>query len=842
MDLRPFAAHALAPTLIGAVLALQCAASLPHEAVVWGVLVLAAGLCGLARWRRAARWAGALALLAAALAVWGSAALDAAARLSDRLSPALEGVDLGLVGVVDELPVAVVRGERFGFRVEGCSDARASADPPDPTEADEVSGPVVGAASAVGRFTPRGAPGCVLPGRISLSWRADPRRPELGASARPQPAERWRFRVRLKRPHAMVNFGAFDRELRWLQEGIGAVGTVREGQRLEARVAGPGLAIERLRATLRDALFDAAGSDHARAAGVLAALAIGDQAAIDAAAWTVFNQTGVGHLMSISGLHITMLAGLGGALAALIWRSRPMARLRLAERLPVPIVRLAAAVSVGTTYALLAGWGIPARRTCFMLAAAALLIGSGRTASVVAAVGAAATAIVVLDPWAPLAAGFWLSFAGVLALVWADGARRFDESRLVRVLRGAVRAQWAATVALLPLGAWFFASVSWIGPLANAIAIPLVSGVITPLALIGAAVAFVSPEWAAVLVVPTCALVDLLTGALAKLAEWPLASASMPRPGLAALVIASAGAALLLAPRGVPGRACGALALLPLALVPLPRPPAGELRLTALDVGQGTTVVVQIEAHTLIYDTGPSLGPGQDTGSRTIVPWLRSQGIGRPDLLVVSHLDDDHAGGALSLIRATPPRRLASSLPEGHPIVAAVPQSERCRRGEGWRWADASFDWLHPADPPERSRGSPSNAVSCVLRIRHPGGTVLLTGDIEAAQERRLTELYGDEGLAADVLVVPHHGSLTSSTEGFLDAVAPRWAIVQAAYLSRYRHPHPRVVERYQRRGVVLLRSDADGAVQMRLRAGAQPVIVRARHEPARYWRLAVDP
>jgi competence protein ComEC len=842
MAVRPLAAHALAPSLIGAVLALQLSATLPHAALVWGALMLASGLVVVAQWRRAARWAGGLVVAAAALAAWGLAAQDAASRLRDRLSPSLEGIDLTIVGVVDELPIAVERGERFGFRVEGCSAARAEASMPDVNDDDEASVRATVEPSATNRFTPRGARGCVLPGRVSLSWRADPRRPDLGVSARPQPAERWRFRVRLKRPHATMNFGAFDRELRWLQEGIGAVGTVRDAERLAVRVPGPGLAIERLRAAIRAALFDAAGAAHAREAGVLAALAIGDQAAIDAAAWTVFNQTGVGHLMSISGLHITMLAGLGGVLAAGVWRSRVAAHLRLAERLPVPIVRLVAAVAVGSAYALLAGWGIPARRTCFMLAAAALLIVSGRTASIVAAVGAAAAAIVVLDPWAPLAAGFWLSFAGVIALVWADVEQRFDEGRLVRGLRGAVRAQWAATVALLPLGAWFFASVSTVGPLANAIAIPLVSAVITPLALVGAALALVTPEWAAVLVAPTCTLVALLTAGLAGLAEWPLASASLPRPGLGALVVATAGAALLLAPRGVPGRAWGALALLPLVLVPLPRPPPGELRLTALDVGQGTTVVVQLDAHTLVYDTGPSLGPGQDTGSRTIVPWLRSQGISRPDLVVVSHLDDDHAGGALSLIRALPPQRLASSLPDGHPIVAAAPRAERCRRGEGWRWADAAFEWLHPADPPERSRGSPTNAVSCVLRIRHPGGTVLLTGDIEAAQERRLVELFGVDGLAADVLVVPHHGSLTSSTEVFLDAVAPRWAIIQAAYRSRYRHPHPRVVERYVRRDVALLRSDADGAVQMRLRAGASPGIVRARQEPARYWRLAVDP
>ncbi|MEI7446707.1 MAG: ComEC/Rec2 family competence protein, partial [Burkholderiales bacterium] len=308
------------------------------------------------------------------------------------------------------------------------------------------------------------------------------------------------------------------------------------------------------------------------------------------------------------------------------------------------------------------------------------------------------------------------------------------------------------------------------------------------------------------------------------------------------LGIACAGCTLLLGPRGLPGRARGALALLPIAAVPLPRPADGELWLTALDVGQGSAAVVQVGDRTLVYDTGPAVGQQTDAGARTVVPWLQSVGVARPDVVVVSHLDDDHSGGALSLLRALPPARLVSSLPDGHPIVMAAPTAERCRRGEGWTWGDTRFDWLHPADPPEPARGSPTNALSCVLRVRHPAATLLLAGDVEAPQERTLVAVHGRDGLAADVLLVPHHGSRTSSTEAFVDAVSPRWAIVQAAYRSRFGHPHPTVVERYERRGIGLLRSDADGAVQLRFREGAEPRVIRARAEPARYWRIAVPP
>ncbi len=401
-----------------------------------------------------------------------------------------------------------------------------------------------------------------------------------------------------------------------------------------------------------------------------------------------------------------------------------------------------------------------------------------------------------------------------------------------------MRTQWAATLALAPLGAWFFASTSLVGPVANALAIPVVGMGVVPLALAGGALGLVSAGAAAWLVVPASLLLDGLLAVLEALASVPGASVAVPAPGLVALAAGCAGCALLLAPRGVPRRALGALALAPLATVPPDRPGPGELRVTALDVGQGMAAVVQVGDRTLVYDTGPTLGPQLDAGARTIVPWLRATGTRRVDLLVVSHRDDDHSGGARSLLRLHRVDAFASSLPDAHPIVAAAPGAYRCARGGRWTWGEASFEWLHPADPPEPARRASSNASSCVLRVRHPAGTVLLAGDIEAPQERRLVERFGAEGLAADVLLVPHHGSRTSSTEGFLDAVSPRVAIVQAGYRSRFGHPHPRVVERYARRGVELLRTDADGAVQLRLRADAPMHVVRGRLEPARYWRI----
>jgi len=813
----------LAPAVVGATLALQALPVLPAPGRLALVAGLAATLGLVAAWaaRRSPAWGTVLLVAALACGTWAGAGHRAAERLGERLPAALEGVTLALVGVVDELPTAIEHGVRFAFAVESCE---VSEFPHDPPPEPAPAGP------------------CLSGARVSLGWHAGFRPPRRAPVPALRPGQRWALEVRLKRPHAAVNPGAFDRELRWLEEGIAAVGTVRGGRLLEERAGGLRWAIERARLSIRDGVFDAAGAARAREAGVLAALAIGDQAAIDPRLWTVFNQTGVSHLMSISGLHITMLAGLGGTLAGRLWRSTPAVRFGSCCRLPAQQLRLAAAVSVAFGYSMLAGWGVPAQRTCFMLAAAAALVASGRGASIIAAVGAAAAVIVVLDPWAPLTVGFWLSFGAVLAIVWVCAGTRFGQHPVSRFLSAAVRTQWAATVALLPLGAAFFASVSLVSPLANAVAIPLVSAVITPLSLAGGAAALVWPQAAAVLIVPAAWLLQWLLVALEWLSAQPAAALAVPRPSGWILAVSLAGCVLLLAPAGVPLRALGALALLPLATVPVRRPAPGELWLTALDVGQGMAVVVQVADRVLLYDTGPRTGPHSDAGARVIVPWLRSQGIVRPHAVVVSHQDDDHSGGARSVLAAMPPDWFASSLPPGHPLLAGAPRPVRCERGSGWQWADARFDWLHPADPPEPARGSPSNAVSCVLRIRSPAGTALLPGDIGAAQERRLVALFGAQGLAADVLLAPHHGSITSSTDEFLDAVAPRWALFQQGYRNAFGHPHPRVLARYRLRGIEVLRSDAHGAVRLELRPGQPDRVVRSRESPARYWRVPVDP
>ncbi|HEY5634682.1 MAG TPA: DNA internalization-related competence protein ComEC/Rec2, partial [Burkholderiaceae bacterium] len=778
--------------------------------------------------------------------------------LEARLPEALEGVDIAVVGVVAAMPQAFDRDTRFRFRIERCVEHQGPCPTGGVVALSWYGTRAAGARSDAGARSEAGA------------------RSDAGAPAKLVPGDRWRLTVRLKRPHAPANPGVFDAELRALEEGVSALGYVRAtkstaagNQRLDERVADPGALVERVRFRIRDAMLAALAELHPESRGVLVALAIGDQAAIPAASWEMFNRTGVGHLMSISGLHITMLAALGALAADRAWRSRRLARAMsprtLAARLPRPYARWLFGVLTAFAYSALAGWGIPAQRTCWMLAAAGVALLAGRARRVDQVLCTAAAIVCAFDPWAPMAPGFWLSFAAVGAIVWFGAARqprrvgggepgeRADcgdrgvapafggrGAKLARVLREATRTQVAASIALVPLGVLFFGSVSLVGPLANAVAIPVVSALVTPIALAGAL---------PLPLVPLAAPLLHVAGAIASPLLWLLhwldpGGAGAPTVALPAfwmLALACLGCAALLAPVPVAGRFAAGIGVIPMLIHPAERPRAGELWVTALDVGQGTAVLVETSGRRLLYDTGPGFGSGADAGARVVVPYLRARGIGAIDALVVSHLDLDHSGGALSVARALRVGWSASSLPAEHPIASAAPPHYRCRRGEAWQWDDWTFEWLHPGDETERARRPSPNARSCVLRVSGPAGRVLLAGDIEAAQERSLLALFGADALRADLLFAPHHGSATSSTPAFLDAVAPSAAVFQLGYRNRFRHPHPKVLERYLERNIEIARSDAHGAVTVRFAPGRLPQVTRHRIDAPRYWRIAVD-
>jgi len=571
--------------------------------------------------------------------------------------------------------------------------------------------------------------------------------------------------------------------------------------------------IEKTREAVRDRFLAVLGPTPA--AGILAALAVGDQRAISNEEWQLFNRTGVTHLMSISGLHVTLVSGLAAWLVAFGWRRVPA----LALRLPARKAAAVAAIFAALGYTLLAGFGVPAQRTFWMVTIVAAALWSGQIASPWRTLALALAVIVFFDPWAMLAPGLWLSFGAVLLIFYGASGWSSPGSRLWQW----GRVQWGITVGLAPAALLLFGQVSVAGPIANAVAIPVVSVIVTPLALCAA-------------VAPVDALLHLsawLVEVLLQFLEW---SAALPGaqwqqhvPALWSVALALVGAAWLLAPRGVPWRACGLALMAPAFGLAPPAPGPGELWLTTFDVGQGLAVLARTRTKTLLYDAGPAWSPESDSGSRVLLPALRGAGLERLDLVVLSHEDSDHIGGALSVLESVEVETLSSSLPSGHPLRGMVAMPRRCAAGESWSWDGVRFEFLNPLPAAATKR----NDLSCVLRIASAGGAILLTGDIERAAEQRL--LQKGISLKSEILLIPHHGSRTSSTAEFIAAVAPRWAVVAAGYRNRFGHPNGEVLERYGAAGARIARTDLHGAVSVLLTASGVEVISE-RHRRGRYW------
>jgi competence protein ComEC len=545
----------------------------------------------------------------------------------------------------------------------------------------------------------------------------------------------------------------------------------------------------------------------------------------------VFNRTGIGHLISISGLHITMVAGLAALGASALWRRSFFTDARLPLLLPAQKVAALAGTLVALLYVLLAGFGVPAQRTLYMLAVVALALWMGRLSSVTHVLCAALGAVVVLDPWAVLWPGFWLSFGAVAVILFGGHGRIGPREKGLRAnLRMAGQTQWSVTLGLVPLTMLLFGQVSLVSPLANAVAIPLVSFVVTPLALLGSLLPEPLCAW---LLVPAHAVIAALAAVLAKMAAMPAAVWRAPAPQAWVFLLALGGTLWMLMPRGWPRRWVGAVGWLPLLMQLPEHPVAGRFRVTAYDVGQGMALLVETAGHRLLYDTGPGYAPGADAGSRVLLPYLRMRGIAALDGMVVSHGDSDHTGGALAVLGEQEVGWVASSLETSHPIARAARRYLHCAAGQHWEWDGVQFEMLHPGASTYAQHGIKTNARSCTLRISNGHRAILLAGDIEAAQEAALV-LGAAERLRADVLLAPHHGSGTSSTQAFLQAVDPTVGVFQVGYRNRYKHPKKEVYERYGQLGIERLRTDELGALTLDFGADVQHTAWRSQH--ARYW------
>ena len=777
------------------------------------------------------------------VAVWFSLAgllafAQAGARASEfahsALNPALEGRTLHVVGIVAHLPQRMDGSARFRFEVESAREG-------DGTRVQ-------------------------LPPQLLLGWYGNRLQDSDNQVQAPpadlRPGDRWQLAVRLKAPHGHLNPHGFDYELWLWEQGLQATGYVRNGP----KDASPqwlgqtgGYPVERLRQRVRNAI-DARVADRA-VAGIVAALLVGDQAAIERADWDVFRATGVAHLMAISGLHITGLAWLAALCVGWVWRFSDVwsPRQPWSLCLPLPMAASAGAAGVALAYAVFTGWGVPAQRTVWMLGVVTLLRVYGLRWPLMQVWLTVCAVVLALDPWALMQAGFWLSFVAV-GVLFASGSHEpvetvpksdalngFDTAaadgnqpkRRGHVLAWAWssalriwREQWLMSVCLAPLTLLLFHQVSVVGLFANLLAVPWVTLVVTPLCLLGliwplawsvAADALQGLVW----VLKACAAVSW--------AQWSAPAAPL-WAGAAALVGMAVWA--LRVPMWL--RWFGVALVLPVLSWQTPRPAHGTFELVAADMGQGHAVLVRTATHSLLYDTGPRYSAETDAGQRVLVPLLRAWGE-RLDRIVLSHQDSDHSGGAQAVMAMQPQADVLTSIALEHPLQGLGPM-QRCERGQSWVWDGVRFEVLHP-NAMDFDRKLKPNALSCVLRVTalHPTHvqqnnvktvSALLAGDIEALQEQSLVQ--SGQILQADWLLVPHHGSATSSTQAFLEAVDPSVAVVQAGYRNRFGHPKPDVMKRYSDLGVLVVQTPRCGASIWR---SEQPKLVQCeRNQRQRYW------
>lgn len=647
-----------------------------------------------------------------------------------------------------------------------------------------------------------------VPARIRLAW--------YDSAAQPRPGERWRFVVRLKRRNGFANPGGFDYEGHLFRVGIGATGYVRADDR-NRRLDGPATkyAVLRARAWIAERMALAAG--RSPMLGVMQGLAVGDTQAMTPEQWRVFAATGTAHLMAISGLHISMIAALaayvGGAIAR--WRAAQ------ARRLTAIHGQALAGIAAALGYSLLAGMSVPTQRTLVMLCIFFAARWRRRELGIAHAFSLALLGVLVLDPLAPLSIGAWLSFGAVAIILLATTGRWGRD----RALANFARVQWAVTLGLLPFAIVAFGGQSLVSPLANAVAVPVFTLIAVPLVLFGASLACVS------LGVGSAALgvAGKLLGSLWPLLEW-LAERSwamwyVPTVPAAYLGMLSIAVLLLVAPSVWPTRIVAVLCCLPIALYRPAAPDLGDYTVSVLDVGQGLAVVVRTRAHTLVYDAGPAFRTGRDTGELVVVPYLRARGVHTIDRLMISHGDLDHQGGMRSILSAM----RVESLLVGPSVSGLQRASQRCAVDQHWRWDGVAFEVRHPAG----GEASSDNDTSCVLRIGGRGGTSLLTGDIEADAERQLL-LRGPQ--PADVVIVAHHGSRSSSTDAFVESTSPRLAIVSAGYRNRWGFPKPEVTQRWRAAGATVIDTIAAGAIEIAVTEQRGIEVHEYRRERRKYW------
>ena len=763
--------HAGTLCFLAGVFALQQCAALPSA---WMAALLPAAVFG---WWRGGR----LGFIAACAAGFLYALLRAQILAPDTLPPDWEGKNLVVEGEVAGLPDAQSERTRFEFDIERIEES------------------------------PEHKAAIALPWRVRLNWYRDAPRLRSG--------ERWRLQVRLKRPRGFANPGGFDYEEWLFRRGIAATGYVRGGR--NERISPGAWSLSRLRHGLSERI-DAALGPEASLRPLIKALALGMRGEMSSRQWSVLRSTGTAHLMAISGLHVGLVAGLAFGLGSLAWRLPGVSVLLVdAKRVGAGVAIMAALV-----YAALAGFSVPTQRAAVMVVALMVAILARRPVAPATLLGRALLAVLLLDPFAVNEAGFWLSFAAVALIFYGVSGRLvLRRSPGQRFWWRFGRVQCLLGLALLPLGFHFFGEYPVAAPLANAFAVPWVSALVVPPVLAGTLASVFLPSVGTTLLELGHFALSALWHGLEFLARHVPVLPAGPALPRGQMLAALAGALILVAPRGTPGRWLGALWMAPLFFPSPVLLPEGAVRVAVLDVGQGAAVVLRTRDHTLVFDTGPRFSDRFDAGAAVVVPYLRHHGIRVVDVLVLSHRHQDHVGGAESVLQGAAVESVVTN------ASAWAGRATPCREGGQWEWNGVHFSIFHPHSDAHDT----GNEGSCVIRVVAGESAVLFTGDIGEPSERTLIERHQ---LQADLLMVPHHGSATSSSPAFLDAVKPSLALASYGYRNRFDLPSPEVMTRYRSRGIPVLATAAEGAIEVDLYPdGTMSAPRRFRRERPRYWQ-----
>jgi competence protein ComEC len=647
-----------------------------------------------------------------------------------------------------------------------------------------------------------------VPPRVRLSWFEPLVMPRIG--------ETWELEVRLRTPRGSLNPGGFDVETWLFRERFHATGYVVEGKRNRLLWSGGASPVDAFRARFVARARAATGSPET--AAVLAAIGVGARHHVSRPQWDRFAATGTSHLMAISGLHVGLAAvagfGLGFGLAVAVpgRRNHYLAAVLLG-------------VLVAGAYAVVSGFGVPARRAIVMLLVAGICVARRRQVDPAITVALAAIVVFVTDPVSTLTPGFHLSFAAVVVLLWLARRRGATGGRVSGPVRQLVVMQIFLMFGLAPLTATMFARFAVLATPVNLLAVPVFSFVTVPLTLAAGFAGDILEPVSISLLRLAGSSVSLVDAVIRCAAGLPLADGTIAGlEGIAWLLVALPLTWVVL-PRSWPARHVATLGLIALLAWKPPPPPADCFDAWVLDVGQGLAVGLQTSQGFVLYDTGMRWRSGGSAAEQVILPFLASRGLGRISHLVVSHADLDHSGGVEALLREVEVDRIVT----GEPLPGI--DTRQCRRGGHWDLGGIGFEILHPPGQGDYE----GNDASCVLRVAAGPHALLLTGDVERRAERQL--LPAEQRLSADVVVVPHHGSRTSSSPAFVEAVAPSLAVVSAGYANRWGFPVPLVAERWKSAGAAMRTTASDGAVFMRICADDGIVdLASERQRRRRFW------